>query len=164
MSAENKESTVGEEKAETQDKPNTSDETHKQSDGDVDLSEEGRQEVHDIVEAYEDKPTAVLPGRHGTITGTAINEWLDEDGNPKYVDPEEHPFADEGDKSGESVQARLPRTGQRTRATSRQDVANGDEAGSLMWRTGSSEIVLATERTPPTGSSGPTDQRQDKTE
>ena len=28
--------------------------------------------------------TAVLPGSHGTISGTAINEWLDEDGQPKY--------------------------------------------------------------------------------
>ncbi len=34
--------------------------------------------------AYDDRPTAVLPGSHGTISGTAINEWLDEDGQPKY--------------------------------------------------------------------------------
>ena len=36
-------------------------------------------------EAYnDDRPTAVLPGTDGTITGVAVNEWLDDDGNPKF--------------------------------------------------------------------------------
>ena len=26
----------------------------------------------------------VLPGTDDTITGVAINEWLDDDGNPKF--------------------------------------------------------------------------------
>ncbi|MBO0864439.1 MAG: hypothetical protein J2P16_05130, partial [Mycobacterium sp.] len=34
--------------------------------------------------AYQDKPTAVLPGTDRTITGTAVNEWLDDEGNPKF--------------------------------------------------------------------------------
>ncbi|WP_406813436.1 hypothetical protein [Mycobacterium sp. M23085] len=50
-----------------------------------------------MVEAYEDKPTVTLPGSHGTITGTAINEWLDDNGDPKYGDPDEHPFRDQAD-------------------------------------------------------------------
>lgn len=37
-----------------------------------------------MAKAYEDRPTAVLPGSDGTVTGTAINEWLDDDGNPIY--------------------------------------------------------------------------------
>jgi len=39
-----------------------------------------------------------LPGSHGTITGTAINNWLDDEGNPKFGDPDEDPFGanDEG--------------------------------------------------------------------
>jgi hypothetical protein len=48
------------------------------------LSEEGKKEVHRVAEAYEDRPTAVLPGTDRTITGTAINEWLDDEGNPKF--------------------------------------------------------------------------------
>jgi hypothetical protein len=36
------------------------------------------------MKAYEDRPTLVLPGSGGTISGTAVNDWLDEDGNPKY--------------------------------------------------------------------------------
>ena len=36
-------------------------------------------------QAYDDeRPTAVLPGTDGTITGVAINELLDDDGNPKF--------------------------------------------------------------------------------
>jgi hypothetical protein len=49
------------------------------------LSEEGKEKVKQMMAAYDDdRPTAVLPGTDGTITGTAINEWLDDDGNPKF--------------------------------------------------------------------------------
>jgi len=37
-----------------------------------------------MMTAYEDKPTVVLPGSGGMVSGTAVNDWLDEDGNPKY--------------------------------------------------------------------------------
>ena len=49
------------------------------------LSEEGKEEVQRMQQAYDDeRPTAVLPGTDNTISGVAINEWLDEDGNPKF--------------------------------------------------------------------------------
>jgi hypothetical protein len=49
------------------------------------LSEEGREKVRRMQEAYDDdRQTAVLPGTDGTITGTAVNEWLDDEGNPKF--------------------------------------------------------------------------------
>jgi len=35
--------------------------------------------------AYEDdRPTAVLPGSDGTVTGTAVSDWLDDEGNSIY--------------------------------------------------------------------------------
>lgn len=80
--------------------PDRSRESPQDSGGDVQLSEQGREEVHQMVEAYEDKPTVTLPGTHGTISGTAINEWLDDEGKPKFGDPDEHPFADD-DRQGE---------------------------------------------------------------
>ena len=41
------------------------------------------------MKAYEDdRPTLVLPGSGKTITGTAVGDWLDEDGNPKFGDGE----------------------------------------------------------------------------
>jgi hypothetical protein len=49
------------------------------------LSEEGKEKVRRMREAYdEDRPTAVMPGTGGTITGVAVNEWLDDEGNPKF--------------------------------------------------------------------------------
>ena len=49
------------------------------------LSEEGKEKVRQMQAAYDDdRQTAVLPGTGGTITGVAINEWLDDDGNPKF--------------------------------------------------------------------------------
>jgi hypothetical protein len=56
----------------------------KTSDDTPELSEEGKENVHRMAAAYEDRETAVLPGTDNTITGTAINEWLDDEGNPKF--------------------------------------------------------------------------------
>ena len=33
-----------------------------------------------MMTAYEDRPTVVLPGSGGAVSGTAVNDWLDEDG------------------------------------------------------------------------------------
>jgi hypothetical protein len=33
--------------------------------------------------AREDRPTAVMSGSGKTITGTVVNDWLDDAGNPK---------------------------------------------------------------------------------
>ena len=55
---------------------------------DFELSEEGKAEVQRMQDAYDDdRPTVALPGTDNTITGVAINEWLDDDGNPKADAP-----------------------------------------------------------------------------
>jgi hypothetical protein len=49
------------------------------------LSEEGKKEVQRMQATYDDeRETVALPGTDNTITGVAINEWLDDDGNPKF--------------------------------------------------------------------------------
>jgi hypothetical protein len=49
------------------------------------LSDEGKEEVQRMQATYDDeRPTVALPGTDNTITGVAINEWLDDDGNPKF--------------------------------------------------------------------------------
>jgi hypothetical protein len=45
---------------------------------------EAKQAAAQMMQAYEDRPTVVLPGSGGTVTGTAVNDWLDDDGDPKY--------------------------------------------------------------------------------
>jgi hypothetical protein len=46
----------------------------------------------------DDRPTAVLPGTDGTITGVAVNEWLDDEGNPKFGKDEQEKKDEEQDK------------------------------------------------------------------
>jgi hypothetical protein len=59
------------------------------------LSEEGKEEVRRMRQAYDDdRPTAVLPGTDGTITGVAVNEWIDDDGNPKFGKDKQQEDAD----------------------------------------------------------------------
>jgi hypothetical protein len=58
--------------------------------------EDDKKKAAKMMEAYEEKPTIVLPGTGGSVSGTAVNEWLDEDGNPKNEKPE---GADADDKS-----------------------------------------------------------------
>jgi hypothetical protein len=49
------------------------------------LSDEGKKQVEHMQQAYDDdRQTAVLPGTDSTITGVAINEWIDDEGNPKF--------------------------------------------------------------------------------
>jgi hypothetical protein len=43
----------------------------------------------EMMTAYEDRPTAVLPGSDNTVTGTAVNDWLDDDGKPKFGNNED---------------------------------------------------------------------------
>jgi len=50
----------------------------------VEVTESAKKQAEEMSKAYDDRPTAVLPGSHGTISGTAINDWLDENGQPKY--------------------------------------------------------------------------------
>jgi len=35
-----------------------------------------------MARVYEDRPTVVLPGSDRMVTGTAVNDWLDDDGEP----------------------------------------------------------------------------------
>ena len=49
-----------------------------------------------MARAYEDRPTAVLPGSDRTVTGTAVNDWLDDDEPPIYVND---------NKSGENAES-----------------------------------------------------------
>lgn len=64
--------------------------------------EGAKEKAKEMMSAYEDKPTLVMPGSGKTITGTAVNEWLDDDGNPKYAEDEDSPAAKARSESKES--------------------------------------------------------------
>lgn len=50
--------------------------------------EDDKKVAAEMMEAYKEKPTIVLPGTGGSVSGTAVNDWLDDDGNPKNETPE----------------------------------------------------------------------------
>jgi hypothetical protein len=49
------------------------------------VDESAKEKAKEMRKAYNDDiETAVLPGSGGTVTGTAVNDWLDDEGNPKF--------------------------------------------------------------------------------
>lgn len=51
------------------------------------VTDEHKEKAAEMRKSYDDqRPTAVMPGTDRTITGTAVNEWLDDEGNPKFGD------------------------------------------------------------------------------
>jgi hypothetical protein len=51
------------------------------------VTEEHKKVAKEMMKEYdEDRPTVKMPGSEGTVAGTAVADWLDEDGNPKFSD------------------------------------------------------------------------------
>ena len=51
------------------------------------IKEEHKKVAKEMMKEYdEDRPTVKMPGSDGTVAGTAVADWLDEDGNPKFSD------------------------------------------------------------------------------
>jgi hypothetical protein len=49
------------------------------------VTEENRKEGERVMKSYDDtRPTVVLPGSGGTVSGTAVSDWVDDEGNPIY--------------------------------------------------------------------------------
>jgi hypothetical protein len=49
------------------------------------VTDEHREEAKRVMRAYDDdRPTTVLPGSGGTVTGTAVNDWVDDEGRPIF--------------------------------------------------------------------------------
>ena len=71
--------------------------------------EEDKKKAAKMMEAYEEKPTIVLPGTGGSVSGTAVNEWLDEDGNPKNEAPDgaDGKADSDGDRDEKAIQEQI---------------------------------------------------------
>ena len=95
MSVQDDKTTDHDEKATDQDdKPTDQDDKGTGQDGEQQATEkpepndEHKEKAAEMMTAYEDRPTLVLPGSGRMVTGTAVNDWLDDDGNPKFEVPE----------------------------------------------------------------------------
>lgn len=50
-------------------------------------SDEQKKQAEEMSQSYvEKRPTTVLPGSDNTVTGKAVNEWIDDEGNPVHGD------------------------------------------------------------------------------
>jgi hypothetical protein len=53
-------------------------------------SDEQNKKAEQMAKSYvEERPTTVLPGSDATVTGTAVNDWIDDEGNPVHGDVDE---------------------------------------------------------------------------
>ncbi len=49
------------------------------------VTDEHRKIAKEMRKDYvEERPTITMPGTDGAVSGTAVNEWVDDDGNPKF--------------------------------------------------------------------------------
>jgi hypothetical protein len=54
------------------------------------ITDEHREKAKEMRKDYEeDRPTITMPGSGGAMSGTAVNEWIDDEGNPKFSDESE---------------------------------------------------------------------------
>lgn len=54
------------------------------------VKDEHQEKAKEMRKEYvEHRPTVIMPGSGGTVAGTAVNEWLDDDGSPKFGDESE---------------------------------------------------------------------------
>lgn len=61
------------------------------------VKEEHEETAKEMRKEYvEHRPTVVMPGSGGTVAGTAVNEWLDDDGNPKFGEESDAPADESG--------------------------------------------------------------------
>ncbi len=48
-------------------------------------TDEQKKHAEEMSKSYvEDRPTTVLPGSDSTVTGKAVSDWVDDDGNPVH--------------------------------------------------------------------------------
>jgi hypothetical protein len=61
------------------------------------ITDEHREKAKEMAKSMDqDRPTVAMPGTGGAVAGTAINDWLDDDGNPKFSDTEKDSGKSEG--------------------------------------------------------------------
>jgi hypothetical protein len=60
-------------------------------------NEDHKEKAAEMMTAYEDRPTLVLPGSAAMVTGTAVNDWVDDEGNPKCESPDDAQSQQAGD-------------------------------------------------------------------
>ena len=54
------------------------------------ITDEHRDKAKEMRKDYEEeRPTVTMPGTDGAVSGTAVNDWIDDDGNPEFSEQSE---------------------------------------------------------------------------
>jgi hypothetical protein len=62
------------------------------------VTDEHKQKAKEMRKDYEeDRETVVMPGTGGAVAGTAVSEWVDDDGNPKFSDESKKQDTEQGE-------------------------------------------------------------------
>lgn len=70
------------------------------------ITDEHRAAAKEMRKEYEEeRPTIVMPGTGGTVAGTAVNDWVDENGDPKFGKDGPEDGGDGGDAEGADEKA-----------------------------------------------------------
>ena len=78
-----------EEQTEATEDQQTDDTDEQQQTEKPEVTEEHEEKAKEMAKAYDDdRPTVALPGSGNTVTGQAVNDWLDDDGKPKHGEVE----------------------------------------------------------------------------
>jgi len=88
-----------------------------------------------MMTSYEYRPTLVLPGSGGAVAGTAVNDWLDDEGNPKGIGDEDAPAAKAKSAEGKSPE------GKSSEGESADDDKASDDEKSAIERIGTQEQI-----------------------
>jgi hypothetical protein len=96
-----------------------------------DITDDHKEKAQEMRKEYvEDRATVIMPGSGGTVAGTAVNEWIDEDGNPKYGDTAEGSPGDKSDgdeADGDTIASDKARNEKILKAKAEDDAAkDGD--------------------------------------
>ncbi|MDT5350259.1 MAG: hypothetical protein QOH91_3546 [Mycobacterium sp.] len=98
-----------------------------------------------MMTSYEYRPTLVLPGSGGAVAGTAVNDWLDDEGNPKGIGDEDAPAAKAKTAEGESPEGKSSEgespEGKSSEGESADDDKESDDAKSAIERIGTQEQI-----------------------
>lgn len=97
------------------------------------VKEEHQEQAKEMRKEYvEERPTVIMPGSGGTVAGTAVNEWLDDDGNPKFADASESTGGksngDDPDRGGSDDEKSLGDRVEEDKARNEKIVKAHDEA------------------------------------
>jgi hypothetical protein len=102
MSSDDQEQTSAEKKAST----NVADDPDAKITEKPEITDEHREAAKEMRKEYEEeRPTIVMPGTGGTVAGTAVNEWVDENGDPKFGKDGEGASDDSDSSDPEKAQA-----------------------------------------------------------